>query len=70
MHKQSLLKSGLAGLLACACQLGLAADKQTIQNIGSDTMVNLAQAWAEAYHKVDPSVSVEVFAAWFPGAPA
>lgn len=32
----------------------------TIQNIGSDTMVNLAQAWAEAYSKVDPSVSVEV----------
>ncbi len=31
-----------------------------VQNIGSDTMVNLAQAWAEAYHKVDPSVSVEV----------
>src|SRR5687767_5466801 len=34
--------------------------KQSIQNIGSDTMVNLAQAWAEAYDKVDPSVSVEV----------
>lgn len=32
----------------------------SIQNIGSDTMVNLAQAWAEAYAKVDPSVSVEV----------
>ncbi len=32
----------------------------SIQNIGSDTMVNLAQAWAEGYHKVDPSVSVEV----------
>src|SRR5687768_4414955 len=32
----------------------------SIQNIGSDTMVNLAQAWAEAYHAVDPSVSVEV----------
>lgn len=31
-----------------------------VQNIGSDTMVNLAQAWAEAYHKVDPAVSVEV----------
>jgi phosphate transport system substrate-binding protein len=31
-----------------------------IQNIGSDTMVNLAQAWAEEYHAVDPSVSVEV----------
>jgi len=32
----------------------------TIQNKGSDTMVNLAQAWAEAYKKVDPGVSVEV----------
>src|SRR5688500_579039 len=32
----------------------------SVQNIGSDTMVNLAQAWAEEYHKVDPSVSVEV----------
>jgi phosphate transport system substrate-binding protein len=34
--------------------------KLTIQNIGSDTMVNLAQAWAEAYAKVKPNVSVEV----------
>jgi phosphate transport system substrate-binding protein len=34
--------------------------KQSIQNIGSDTMVNLAQAWAEEYGKVEPSVSVEV----------
>jgi len=32
----------------------------SIQNIGSDTMVNLAQAWAEAYAKVAPDVSVEV----------
>ena len=36
------------------------AKATSVQNIGSDTMVNLAQAWAEAYHKVDPSVSVEV----------
>ena len=34
--------------------------KQSIQNIGSDTMVNLAQAWAEAYAKIAPNVSVEV----------
>ena len=34
--------------------------KQSIQNIGSDTMVNLAQAWAEEYAKVDPAVSIEV----------
>jgi phosphate transport system substrate-binding protein len=36
------------------------APSQSIQNIGSDTMVNLAQAWAEEYARVDPSVSVEV----------
>ena len=34
--------------------------KQSIQNIGSDTMVNLAQAWAEEYGKIVPGVSVEV----------
>ncbi|MET0594752.1 MAG: phosphate ABC transporter substrate-binding protein [Polyangiaceae bacterium] len=34
--------------------------QQSIQNIGSDTMVNLAQAWAEDYGKVVPAVSVEV----------
>src|SRR5688572_17223137 len=36
------------------------AATSSIQNIGSDTMVNLAQAWAEAYQQVDSSVSVEV----------
>jgi phosphate transport system substrate-binding protein len=39
---------------------GDAAKKQTIQNKGSDTMVNLAQAWAEEYKKVVPDVDVEV----------
>ena len=34
--------------------------KTLIQNAGSDTIVNLAQAWAEAYAKVDATVSVEV----------
>ncbi len=34
--------------------------QQSLQNIGSDTMVNLAQAWAEDYGKVAPGVSVEV----------
>lgn len=34
--------------------------KVAIQNIGSDTMVNLAQAWAEEYSLVAPNVSVEV----------
>ena len=35
-------------------------DKIIIQNQGSDTMVNLAQAWAEQYANVNPGVSVEV----------
>ncbi|HEX9654975.1 MAG TPA: phosphate ABC transporter substrate-binding protein [bacterium] len=35
-------------------------DKLVIQNAGSDTMVNLAQAWAEQYAKIAPNVSVEV----------
>ena len=35
-------------------------NKVTIQNKGSDTMVNLAQSWAEEYKKVAPDVDVEV----------
>ncbi len=34
--------------------------KTVIQNTGSDTMVNLAQAWAEEYAAIEPGVSVEV----------
>jgi len=37
-----------------------AGPKTTIANIGSDTMVNLAAAWAEAYGAVDKSVLIEV----------
>lgn len=34
--------------------------KATVANIGSDTMVNLAAAWAEAYGAIDKSVLIEV----------
>ena len=34
--------------------------KTTLQVQGSDTMVNLSQAWAEAYRSANPDVSVEV----------
>jgi phosphate transport system substrate-binding protein len=34
--------------------------KVTIQNKGSDTMVNVAQVWAEEYKKIVPGVDVEV----------
>lgn len=39
---------------------GSTSDKSIIQNAGSDTMVNLAQAWAESYADVAATVSVEV----------
>jgi phosphate transport system substrate-binding protein len=47
-----------AGAVACKKKQG--ATTSAIQNIGSDTMVNLAQAWAEEYAKMAPEVSVEV----------
>jgi phosphate transport system substrate-binding protein len=56
-------KGESGGGSAPASSTGAAATnnkKQSIQNIGSDTMVNLAQAWAEEYGKVAPGVSVEV----------
>ncbi|MBI2214886.1 MAG: phosphate ABC transporter substrate-binding protein [Acidobacteria bacterium] len=37
-----------------------AAEVTPIQVKGSDTMVNVAQAWAEEYKKVEPSADVEV----------
>jgi phosphate transport system substrate-binding protein len=62
----SALCCGLAltALLAAGCKRRIAngahGKRATIQNIGSDTMVNLAQAWAETYAQVEPSVSIEV----------
>ncbi len=35
-------------------------DRQVLQNKGSDTLVNVAQAWAEEYKKVDPSIAIAV----------
>jgi phosphate transport system substrate-binding protein len=37
-----------------------AGAKTIIQNKGSDTMVNVGQAWAEEYQKIAPDVAVEV----------
>jgi phosphate transport system substrate-binding protein len=37
-----------------------AADRVEIQNKGSDTLVNVAQAWAEAYQEVNSDVAVAV----------
>ena len=53
----------LVTLAACGGGGGETAAKPArivIQNKGSDTMVNVAQVWAEEYRKVAPDVEVEV----------
>lgn len=52
-----------AGLALTGCGKGGSSSgtpSVTIQNKGSDTMVNVAQAWAESYKKIAPGVDVEV----------
>jgi phosphate transport system substrate-binding protein len=45
-------------LVLAAC--GGGEQRQVIQNKGSDTLVNVAQAWAEEYQTVEPTVVVAV----------
>jgi phosphate transport system substrate-binding protein len=47
-------------LLTLACGGGDGAGRSVIQNTGSDTLLNVAQAWAERYREVNPSVAVAV----------
>ncbi len=61
MFKRNVLTAVLASavsVLLAAC--GGGQDRQVIQNKGSDTLVNVAQAWAEAYQTVDPATVVAV----------
>ncbi len=47
-------------LLAAGCNHSGSVQRVILQAKGSDSMVNLAQAWAEEYKKVAPDVEVEV----------
>ncbi len=47
-------------LFACRPPAGEGATDVAIQNVGSDTMVNLALAWAEAYQVHRPDVHIAV----------
>ena len=49
-------------LLLCGCRPAAVGDVRgtTIETVGSDTMVNLSLAWAEAYAKVKPEVGVSI----------
>src|ERR1043166_1432940 len=56
------IRLGAITMLALSfCQTGMAADKKKTVEIrakGSDTLIQLATAWAEAYRKVKPNVFV------------
>jgi phosphate transport system substrate-binding protein len=68
-RQRGFLTAMLAGMIAASLLLSgcgrsrvgqAGGASRAIQNKGSDTLVNLALAWAEAYRKVDPSVSIAV----------
>ena len=54
------LAVGVALLVMIGCGSGDRASRTVIQNKGSDTLVNVAQAWAEHYKDVNPNVAVAV----------
>ena len=66
MKNSKLLKSSVLGLVAASAmtvglpQTASSSDKVEIRVKGSDTMVQLATAWAEAYRKVKPNVFINV----------
>ena len=58
MKTQSII---ITSLLTSVFLAASSAQARTVlQNKGSDTLVNVAQAWAEAYQKVEPEVAVAV----------
>ena len=60
MSIKRLLGSTIAATIILACQNSFADTRTIIQNKGSDTLLTVAQAWAEAYPAVNPNVSVAI----------
>lgn len=56
----SISRLSLIGVLLTIGACGGGEQRQVIQNKGSDTLVNVAQAWAEGYQQVNPQVVVAV----------
>jgi phosphate transport system substrate-binding protein len=52
------LSVAVASVFVSAC--GGGTDRIVIENTGSDTMLDVAQAWAERYQTVNPAVAVAV----------
>ncbi len=70
-NNRTLILLASAALLAAGCgrpersngsdgSPGAPGQRVVLQNKGSDTLVNVAQAWAEAYREVNPDVAVAV----------
>ncbi|MES9905872.1 MAG: phosphate ABC transporter substrate-binding protein [Sedimenticola sp.] len=60
MNKKLLIVASLATATLFSCLSANASDRTVIQNKGSDTLVNVAQAWAEHYREVKPDVALAV----------
>ena len=60
MSNRQALFAVSAVILALALSSCGGERRELIQNKGSDTLVNVAQAWAEAYGTIEPSVVVAV----------
>jgi phosphate transport system substrate-binding protein len=58
MKIQSIIVTSL--LTAAALTTSSIHARTVLQNKGSDTLVNVAQAWAEEYQKVEPEVAIAV----------
>jgi len=59
MRKTLVISVSLATILLSGLS-AQAGDRTVIQNKGSDTLVNVAQAWAEHYREVKPDVALAV----------
>lgn len=59
MFKRSIVLMLVAGL-ALTLAAGCGGKRRAIQIKGSDTMVNLAQAWAEEFMKENPEINIAV----------
>ena len=60
MKAKLLISVSLGAVLAGTSLSAMSADRTVIQNKGSDTLVNVAQAWAEAYRDVNADVAIAV----------
>ena len=60
MHKTAGVTIGAALAIGTLFSSLSVEARELIQNKGSDTLVNVAQAWAEAYQTVNPDVAVAV----------